>query len=117
MDHPWAHLRVHRIQEAYESLRAWFILGLAAGLVTSRIVNTTGQGVVLHFVSGIVGAVMGGWLSTTFAVGGGNGFNLYRPILSLRRAGLLSVLKVVKVNVATFTDRSELAPKANLMQE
>ena len=86
VDHPWTHLRVYRLQEADESLRAWFILGLAAGLVVSRIVNRTGQGVVPHFVSGIVGAVMCGWLFATL------GWRVVTgSFLNLPRADLLVV--------------------------
>jgi uncharacterized membrane protein YeaQ/YmgE (transglycosylase-associated protein family) len=46
------------------SIIAWIVLGLIAGFVASKIVNNSGQGVVLDIALGIVGAVIGGWLFT-----------------------------------------------------
>ena len=44
------------------SIIAWVVLGLVAGFIGSRIVNKTGEGVVLDIVLGIVGALVGGFL-------------------------------------------------------
>jgi uncharacterized membrane protein YeaQ/YmgE (transglycosylase-associated protein family) len=44
------------------SILAWMVLGLIAGFVASKIVNKTGEGVVMDIVLGVVGAVAGGWL-------------------------------------------------------
>ncbi len=44
------------------SILAWIVLGLLAGFVGSKLVNKTGEGVVLDVVLGIVGAVVGGFL-------------------------------------------------------
>lgn len=44
------------------SLLAWIILGLIAGFIGSRIVNNTGQGVLVDIVLGVIGAVVGGFL-------------------------------------------------------
>jgi uncharacterized membrane protein YeaQ/YmgE (transglycosylase-associated protein family) len=49
------------------SVVAWIILGLISGFIGSKIVNKRGEGVLLDIVLGIVGAVVGGWLFTTFA--------------------------------------------------
>lgn len=49
------------------SLLAWIVLGLIAGFISSKIVNKTGEGVLLDIVIGIVGAVVGGWLFQAFA--------------------------------------------------
>ena len=40
------------------SILAWIVLGLIAGFVGSKIVNRTGEGVVLDLVLGIVGAFL-----------------------------------------------------------
>ena len=42
------------------SLLAWIVLGLVAGFSASKIVNGTGQGVLMDIALGIVGAVAGG---------------------------------------------------------
>ena len=48
------------------SVVAWIILGLISGFIGSKIVNKRGEGIALDIVLGIVGAVVGGWLFTTF---------------------------------------------------
>ncbi len=52
------------------SYLAWIVLGLVAGFIGSKIVNKTGDGILLDIVLGIVGAVVGGWLFNTFGVAG-----------------------------------------------
>lgn len=42
------------------SYLAWIVLGLVAGFIGSKIVNKTGEGILLDIVLGIVGAVVGG---------------------------------------------------------
>jgi uncharacterized membrane protein YeaQ/YmgE (transglycosylase-associated protein family) len=58
------------------SIIAWILLGLMAGFVASKIVNRTGEGVVVDVLLGIVGAVVGGWLFRSFGMAGVTGFNL-----------------------------------------
>jgi uncharacterized membrane protein YeaQ/YmgE (transglycosylase-associated protein family) len=48
------------------SILAWIVLGLIAGFVASKIVNKTGEGVVMDIVLGVVGALLGGWLFDQF---------------------------------------------------
>jgi len=74
------------------SLLAWIILGLIAGFLASKIVNNTGQGAILDIVLGIVGAVIGGWLFTTFGMAGLTGFNLYSVFVSMVGAVVLLVV-------------------------
>ena len=45
----------------------WILLGVVLGLITSKIVSTTGEGTVVDILLGIVGAVIGGWLFDLFA--------------------------------------------------
>ena len=44
------------------SILAWIVLGLIAGFIGSKLVNKTGEGVILDIVLGIVGAIVGGYL-------------------------------------------------------
>ena len=48
------------------SILAWIVLGLIAGFIGSKIVNKSGEGVILDIILGIVGAVLGGWVFTRF---------------------------------------------------
>jgi uncharacterized membrane protein YeaQ/YmgE (transglycosylase-associated protein family) len=65
------------------SIIGWIVLGLIAGFVASKIVNKTGEGVILDIVLGIVGAVVGGWLFATFGASGVTGFNLYSMLVAV----------------------------------
>ena len=40
----------------------WIVLGLVAGFIASKIINKTGEGLVMDIVLGIVGAVVGGFI-------------------------------------------------------
>ena len=48
---------------------AWIILGLIAGFIGSKIVNRSGSGILLDIVIGIVGALIGGYVSTNLLGG------------------------------------------------
>ena len=62
---------------------SWIILGLIAGFIGSKLVNRTGQGVLLDIVLGIVGAVIGGFISNALGMGGVDGLNLYSLLIAV----------------------------------
>jgi uncharacterized membrane protein YeaQ/YmgE (transglycosylase-associated protein family) len=74
------------------SFLAWIVLGLLAGFIGSKIVNKTGEGILLDIVLGIVGAVAGGWLFNTFGAAGVTGLNLYSLLVAVVGAVVLLVL-------------------------
>ena len=60
------------------SIIAWLVLGLISGFIASKIVNKTGEGLVLDIVLGVVGAIVGGFLATRlFGASDVTGLNLY----------------------------------------
>ena len=65
------------------SIIGWIVLGLIAGFIASKIVNKSGEGVVLDIILGIVGAVVGGWLFTTFGMAPVTGVNIYSMIVAI----------------------------------
>ena len=65
------------------SILAWIVLGLIAGFVGSKLVNKSGEGMVLDIVLGIVGAIVGGWLFNMFGASGVNGLNLYSLLVAI----------------------------------
>lgn len=65
------------------SFLTWVVLGLVAGFIGSKIVNKAGEGVFLDIVLGIVGAVVGGWLFSTFGASGVTGLNLYSLLVAV----------------------------------
>jgi uncharacterized membrane protein YeaQ/YmgE (transglycosylase-associated protein family) len=44
----------------------WLILGLVAGFIGSKIVNKSGEGLIMDTLIGVCGSVIGGWLAATF---------------------------------------------------
>ncbi len=62
---------------------AWLVLGLIAGFIGSKIVNKSGEGVVLDIVLGIVGAFVGGFLFNMFGSAGVTGLNLYSLLVAV----------------------------------
>ena len=65
------------------SFLAWIVLGLISGFIASKIVNKSGQGVVMDIVLGIVGAVAGGWLFKAIGHIGVTGVNLYSILVAV----------------------------------
>jgi len=65
------------------SIIAWIVLGLVAGFIGSKLVNKTGEGLVLDIVLGIVGAIVGGWLFSVFGMSGVTGLNLYSLVVAV----------------------------------
>ena len=62
---------------------AWIILGLVAGFIGSKIVNKSGEGLVLDIVLGIVGAVVGGFLFSLFGAAPVTGLNIYSMVVAV----------------------------------
>jgi uncharacterized membrane protein YeaQ/YmgE (transglycosylase-associated protein family) len=75
------------------SILAWIVLGLVAGFIASKIVNKSGEGVVLDIVLGIVGAVVGGFLFNAVGSGGVTGFNLWSILVAVIGAVVVLVVK------------------------
>jgi uncharacterized membrane protein YeaQ/YmgE (transglycosylase-associated protein family) len=74
------------------SIVVWIVFGLIAGFIASKIVNRTGEGLLLDIVLGIVGAVVGGYIFAFFGHVGVTGFNLYSLFVAV--VGAIVVLLV-----------------------
>ena len=70
-------------REHQMSFLAWIVLGLISGFIASKIVNKTGEGVLLDIVLGIIGAVVGGFLFQTFGMAGVTGVNIYSIVVAV----------------------------------
>jgi uncharacterized membrane protein YeaQ/YmgE (transglycosylase-associated protein family) len=70
----------------------WILLGLIAGFIASKIVNRTGEGVVIDVLLGIVGAIVGGSLFNAFGMRGVSGLNLYSTVVAVIGASVVLVL-------------------------
>ena len=65
------------------SFLAWIVLGLVAGFIGSKLVNKTGEVLILDIVLGVVGAIVGGWLFTRFGAAGVTGLTLYSILVAV----------------------------------
>jgi uncharacterized membrane protein YeaQ/YmgE (transglycosylase-associated protein family) len=74
------------------SIIAWIVLGLIAGFIGSKIVNRSGEGLLLDIILGIVGAVVGGYLFTMFGMAGVSGVNLYSILVAVVGAVVVLIL-------------------------
>jgi len=81
----------------YMGFISWIILGLIAGFIGSKIVNRTGEGIILDIVLGIVGAIVGGWLFSLVGSNGVTGLNLWSLFVAV--IGAIVVLVVYHVIV------------------
>jgi uncharacterized membrane protein YeaQ/YmgE (transglycosylase-associated protein family) len=76
---------------------SWIILGLIAGFIGSKIVNKSGEGLILDIVLGIVGAVVGGYLVSLTGTQGVTGLNLWSLLVAV--IGAIVVLLVYRMVV------------------
>jgi len=68
----------------------WLILGGVAGFIASKIINKTGEGLVMDIVLGIVGAVVGGFIAAeVFHKGDVSGVNVESIVISVLGAILV----------------------------
>ena len=74
------------------SIIGWLVLGLVAGFIASKIINKSGEGLVLDIVLGIVGAVVGGYLFSALGATPVTGFNLYSMFVAVVGAVLVLVI-------------------------
>jgi uncharacterized membrane protein YeaQ/YmgE (transglycosylase-associated protein family) len=74
------------------SFIAWIVLGLVAGFIASKLVNKTGEGMLMDIVLGIVGAVLGGWLFNAFGMAGVSGLNLYSLLVAVIGAAVFLIV-------------------------
>jgi uncharacterized membrane protein YeaQ/YmgE (transglycosylase-associated protein family) len=74
------------------SILTWVILGLVAGFAGSKLVNKTGEGILVDIILGVLGAVGGGWLFNQFGQPGVTGLNLWSFVVAVVGAVIILVL-------------------------
>src|SRR5271165_1969963 len=85
--------------EDHMSFLAWIVLGLIAGFIASKIINKSGEGLIMDIVLGVVGALVGGFivskvpmLSNLFGQSGVNGLNIPSMIIAVLGAILVLLI-------------------------
>ena len=74
------------------SIIGWLVLGLIAGFIASKVVNKTGEGLIVDILLGIAGAFVGGFIFTSMGHSGVDGFNLYSMFVAVIGAIVLLLL-------------------------
>jgi uncharacterized membrane protein YeaQ/YmgE (transglycosylase-associated protein family) len=75
------------------SILSWIVLGLIAGFIASKLVNRTGEGILLDIALGIVGAVIGGYLTSLLGISAGvTGLNIPSLIVAILGAVVFLVV-------------------------
>ena len=74
------------------SIIGWLVLGLIAGFIASKIINKSGEGLILDIVLGVVGAVVGGFLFSLVGAAPVTGLNIYSMIVAVVGAIVVLIL-------------------------
>jgi uncharacterized membrane protein YeaQ/YmgE (transglycosylase-associated protein family) len=76
LDKSGVHDLIIKRKEQQMGIISWIVFGLIAGILAKWIMpGKDGGGFILTVVLGIIGAVVGGWISTLFGFGRVDGFN------------------------------------------
>ena len=72
------------------TILAWIVVGLIAGWLAGMVMKGSGFGLIVNIIVGVVGALLGGWIATTFLnIGGMSGINLQSILIAFVGAVLL----------------------------
>jgi uncharacterized membrane protein YeaQ/YmgE (transglycosylase-associated protein family) len=73
---------------------AWIVVGLIAGWLAGMVMRGGGYGLIGDIIVGVVGALLGGWIATTFFhIGAGmTGIDLYSILIAFGGAVVLLIL-------------------------
>jgi uncharacterized membrane protein YeaQ/YmgE (transglycosylase-associated protein family) len=75
------------------SILAWIVVGIVAGFLAKTVVPGEGPGGIIgDLITGVVGAVLGGWVFNAFGSAGANGFNLYSILVAFVGAVILLMI-------------------------
>ena len=83
---------------AITGILSWIIVGAFAGWIASIITGNNAQmGAIANIVTGIAGAILGGFVLKNFGIDGVTGFNLYSVIVAIGGAtALLYIFGLIK---------------------
>jgi len=91
--------------DAGHGLIAWILIGLIAGWLTGKLMKGSGFGFWMDMVVGLVGAMVGGFLSSHM---GGGGVNEHGMVMSIVIATIGAVLLTFLVRLVSGNRRAEL---------
>ena len=80
---------------ALMGLLSWIVMGLIAGVLARLVLRGAGGGILVTVVTGIVGALLGGFLATQLGFGGLSGFDVRSLVIAT--LGSILLLLVVRL--------------------
>lgn len=80
------------------SIIVWIVIGGLAGWIGNMIMKTDG-GLLKNIVTGIIGALVGGFVMSFFGASGFTGFNLWSFVVAL----IGSIILIAIINLLTGT--------------
>lgn len=79
-------------RDSVVSFAAWIVLGLVVGFIGSKILNKTRHGLRRDCLLGIVGAIVGGFLSNLLGKPGVTGLDVYSLVVAVVGAAVFMVV-------------------------
>jgi uncharacterized membrane protein YeaQ/YmgE (transglycosylase-associated protein family) len=84
---------------------AWIIIGIVAGFITGKLMKGSGFGAIMDMVVGLLGALIGGFISSHLGLGGVGDHGL---IMSIVIAVIGAVILTLIVRLVTGNRSAEL---------
>ena len=86
-------------------LIAWIVIGVIAGLLTGKLMKGSGFGFWMDMIVGLIGALVGGFISTRL---GGGGINEHGMLMSIVIATIGAIILTFLLRLVTRNRRAEL---------
>lgn len=81
-----------RQQSSLISFAIWIVFGLIVGFIASKLLNKTGYGLRRDCLLGVVGAIVGGFLSNLLRKSSDSGVDLYSVMVAIVGAGVFMLI-------------------------
>ena len=81
-----------RRQSSALAFIAWIVLGVVTGFIGSKFINKTGHGRDRDVLLGVIGAIVGGFVSNLFRDAGVTNLNLYSAFVAIIGAVVFLVI-------------------------
>ena len=74
------------------SIGAWIVIGVIAGVLASKLVIRTGEGLARDVSLGIGGAIIGGWIFAALSTSEATGTDVFGLVVTIAGAGAALVM-------------------------
>jgi uncharacterized membrane protein YeaQ/YmgE (transglycosylase-associated protein family) len=74
------------------SIGTWIVIGVVAGVLASKLVIRTGEGIARDVSLGIGGAIIGGWIFAALSTSEATGTDVFGLVVTIASAGAALVM-------------------------